>query len=62
MTQYEWEQHHSAYMAFFNSIPLEHRPEVEALFQAFRSRILCEIYPPGGNVYGPTLGVEGNGA
>jgi len=61
MTQAEWLKHKQAYLEYFDSIPWEHRVEAEALFQAFRSRILCEIYPPGGNVYGHGLRFEGSG-
>ena len=62
MTLQEWTFHRDRYVALFNEIPLESRGEAEALFQAFRSRILCELFPPMGGSYGCEVGRTGDGA
>jgi len=63
MTHREWQQHYESYMAFFNAIPLEHRAEAEALYQAFKSRIICELNLPWEVRYGTRerLGYQSDG-
>ena len=43
MDRRTYNQYRAVYEDFFNQVPLEQRPEAEAVYQAFKARLLCEM-------------------